>query len=252
MKQTNKPNRDHTRTECLMDNDTSSDGYVIPGAEHTMREIAHQPALWRQVPGRVIPSLHAFVDAIAVEPGAQVVLTGASTSSFADQMLAPALRKSLHRRVDAVATTDIVADPSSCFDEDVPTLLVSFARSGDSPESVAAADLADHMLTNVKHVVFICNAEGHLARDYGAREDARVVLMPDGVNDQGFAMTSNFTSMTLAALLALDATHDEDLAVQVADIGSTVLSGWRSAARELSQRAHKRVVYRVSCAGSSL
>ncbi|MEP7331894.1 MAG: SIS domain-containing protein [Terracoccus sp.] len=216
---------------------------TVAGAENTTREIAQQPALWRQVPSRIEPGLSEFVGEIIAKPNARVVLTGAGTSCFAGQVLAPALRRTLNRRVDAVATTDVVADPSGCLGEDVPTLLVSFARSGDSPESVAAVGLADQMITDVRHLVLTCNPEGRLAREHGAREAAKVVLMPDGANDQGFAMTSSFTTMTLAALLVLAPTFEENLAVKVADIGTAVLSGGDAEIRELSQRAHERVVY---------
>lgn len=154
-----------------------------------------------------------------------------------------ALRRELRRRVDAVATTDAVADPSDCFGEDVPTLLVSFARSGDSPESVAAAELADQLLTDVRHMVLTCNAKGRLARHYGDRDTARVVLMPDGANDQGFAMTSSFTTMTLTALLVLDPSCDAGFAGRIADIGDAVLPVWNSAALELAGRGYERVVY---------
>ncbi len=46
----------------------------------------------------------------------------------------------------------------------MPTLLVSFARSGNSPESVAAVELAEHFLGGrVFHLVITCNADGALA-----------------------------------------------------------------------------------------
>ena len=98
-----------------------------------------------------------------------------------------------------MATTDIVAAPGTCLAEDVPTLLVSFARSGDSPESVAAVDLADELLGDVRHLVLTCNADGRLAQRFTARRTRAVLLMPEQANDKGFAMTSSFTGMTLAA-----------------------------------------------------
>ena len=62
----------------------------------------------------------------------------------------------------------------------MPTLLVSFARSGDSPESVAAAELADQLLSDVHHLVLTCNADGRLAAAVTARMSARTwLLMPE-------------------------------------------------------------------------
>ena len=56
-----------------------------------------------------------------------------------------------------------MAAPRFVFPADVPTLLVSFARSGNSPESVAAVDLADEVLPQCRHLVITCNGEGALA-----------------------------------------------------------------------------------------
>lgn len=216
---------------------------LVRAAANTIREIAQQPTLWRQVPACVGPQVARFVGDLLKEPGARIVLTGAGTSSFAGEVLAAPLRRALRRRVDAVATTDVVADPLGCFGEDVPTLLVSFARSGDSPESVAAAELADQLLTDVRHVVLTCNPDGQLARQYGGRGTARIFTMPDGANDQGFAMTSSFTTMTLAALLALHPECHADIATRIADIGDAVLPGWDADTQELSRRGYERVVY---------
>jgi tagatose-6-phosphate ketose/aldose isomerase len=216
---------------------------LVRAAANTIREIGQQPTLWRQVPDGLGPQVAAFVGDLLEEAGARVVLTGAGTSSFAGEVLAAPLRRSLRRRVEAVATTDVVSDPLGCFGEDVPTLLVSFARSGDSPESVAAVELADQLLTDVRHLVLTCNADGRLARQFGEREAAQIVRMPDGSNDQGFAMTSSFTTMTLAALLALHPGCDADIAAQIADIGTSVLPGWDGGTQELSTRGYERVVY---------
>lgn len=215
---------------------------VRDAAAHTLREIAQQPSLWRRL-SEPVPAARSFVAPVLAQPAARVVLTGAGTSAFAGEVLAPALRRSLGRRVDPISTTDVVADPADCFAGDVPTLLVSFARSGDSPESVAATELADQLLSDVHHLVLSCNADGELARRYGAHERAHVVLMPPEANDQGFAMTSSFTSLTLSALLALDASAALDLGDRLADVAAAVLPTWEEGARELASRGYHRLVY---------
>src|ERR1700754_2772635 len=109
------------------------------GAIDTSREIAQQPTVWREI-GRIAAESGAETDAflkpLLERPDLRIILTGAGTSAYVGEVLAPSLRRRLGRRVEALATTDIVADPLACFAEDVPTLLVSFARSGDSPESL--------------------------------------------------------------------------------------------------------------------
>ncbi|MDO9378087.1 MAG: SIS domain-containing protein [Nocardioidaceae bacterium] len=188
------------------------------GARWTTAEIGQQPRLWRALAARAADDAEtaAFLAPLLARGDLRVVLTGAGTSAFGGEILAPALRRAMARRVDAVATTDLVSDPHGTFAEDLPTLLVSFARSGDSPESVAATALADQLLTDVHHLVVTCNPDGALARDHGGRASSRVLVMPDGANDRGFAMTSSLTCMTLAVLLAFDRV-DTDAVARLAD-----------------------------------
>lgn len=218
------------------------------GAPHTAREIAQQPALWREVEKIVAASrqpLDAFLRPLTARGDLRVVLTGAGTSAFAGQVLQAALARRLGLRVDAVATTDLVADPRGCLAEDVPTLLVSFARSGDSPESVAATDLADRVLSEVHHLVITCNAQGGLARAHAERPASHVLLMPAAANDQGFAMTSSFTCMTLAALLALGGEAYEGVTERLARAAEAVLDDAHveRTVGALLARAPERIVY---------
>ncbi|HEX5300301.1 MAG TPA: SIS domain-containing protein [Streptosporangiaceae bacterium] len=173
----------------------------------TAVEIRQQPELWKLVAAeakRRRAATDDFLRPLLSDRRPRIVLSGAGTSAFAGQVLAPALTARLRRRVDAVATTDIVSSPRAVFGEDVPTLLVSLARSGDSPESTAATAVADELLSSVRHLVITCNSHGQLARAHSDRADSLVLLMPAAANDRGFAMTSSFTSMLLAAQLALD------------------------------------------------
>jgi tagatose-6-phosphate ketose/aldose isomerase len=182
------------------------------GGRHTVAEIGQQPRMWREV-GRILADgrkeLADFLAPFLAQENLRIVLTGAGTSAFAGRLIRGAVARRTGRRVDAVATTDIVSDPYGSFSEDVPTLLVSFARSGDSPESIAAAGLAGRCLTRVGHLVITCNSEGRLAREHAAAPGSHVLQMPAASNDRGFAMTSSFTSMVLAALLAFGAVDGE-------------------------------------------
>lgn len=174
----------------------------------------------------------------------RVVLTGAGTSAFAGAILAPALARELGRRVDAAPTTDIVSNPKECFAEDVPTLLVSFARSGDSPESVAATELAGQCLSEVYHLVITCNPEGELRRRHDSAHRSMVLLMPEEADDQGFAMTSSFTCMALAALLALSTPPvNETLTDRLAAATEHLLTSRGEDARALAAHGYERIVY---------
>jgi tagatose-6-phosphate ketose/aldose isomerase len=223
------------------------DAHAGGGVEHTVREVAQQPTLWREV-ARTAAARHAetqaFLRPLLDRPDLRIVLTGAGTSAFAGEVLAPALTRELRRRVDAVATTDIVSNPRECFAEDRPTLLVSFARSGDSPESVAATELADALLPDCYHLIVTCNSEGRLHRYHAQAERSLVLLMPEQANDQGFAMTSSFTCMVLGTLLTLSpGDRDEALVERLAAAGERVLADLDEPARAVAAAGYERVVY---------
>ncbi len=180
------------------------------GAPHTAREIAQQPAVWQTVQALVASrraELDTFLGPLLQAPSARIVLTGAGSSAFIGQCLAPALVQALADRpgvrVEAIATTDIVSNPSQCLTPGVPTLLVSFARSGNSPESLAAVALADQVVGgDCRHLAVTCAAQGLLATELSSRLDALVLQLPDETHDRAFAMTSSFTGMLLAAAWA--------------------------------------------------
>ena len=80
-------------------------------------------------------------------------------------------------------------------------LLVSFARSGNSPESLGAIKLADRLEENGSRIFITCNAEGRLARIAAAHRDSLLLVLPAETDDRNSAMTSSFSTMLLTALL---------------------------------------------------
>lgn len=218
---------------------------TLSDEEATAREIAQQPDVWAEVVDIVDaarPALDAFIGALSALPASRIVLTGAGTSAFIGDVLHAPLTRTTGARIDSVATTDIVANPQDVFAEDVPTLLVSFARSGLSPESVAATRLADQVLSDVRHLIITCDATGDLYRAHDGRADSLVLLMPRAANDVGFAMTSSFTSMLLAALLAFDPAVRTAVPA-VARAARTLLSSRDAEFRALGRTPYERIVY---------
>jgi tagatose-6-phosphate ketose/aldose isomerase len=178
------------------------------GARWTAQEILQQPEVWSeiqaQIAGQSAP-LAGFIDPWLMDPSSRIILTGAGTSAHIGGCVAPALTRALHRRIEAIPTTDLVASPESYLSAASPTLLVSFARSGNSPESVAALDIADALLPRCAHLVLTCDAQGQLCQRAKDSGNAYVIVLPERSNDRSFAMTSSFTGMLYAAALALRA-----------------------------------------------
>ncbi len=184
----------------------SSDELDRSGAALTAREIAQQPDVWRAVERMISgdAGLHAFLQPLLARPELQIVLTGAGTSACIGECLAPIITKRYGMRAHAIATTDLVATPESCIGASPAILLVSFARSGNSPESLAALTVAEQLTPDCHHLIITCNRQGELYRQGCQRPRTHVVALPEETNDRGFAMTSSFSSMLLSAALAFD------------------------------------------------
>ena len=78
-------------------------------------------------------------------------------------------------------------------------MMVSLARSGDSPESVGALSAVLALEPEIRHLVLTCNETGSLAKTYEAHPGVHVITTADGTNDQSLVMTSSFTNLVLAA-----------------------------------------------------
>jgi tagatose-6-phosphate ketose/aldose isomerase len=216
------------------------------GGFATAHEIARQPDLWRECAEAVEQRrgrTRAFLTPLLTDTRTRIILTGAGTSAFIGQILAPGLARSLRRRVDAIPSTDLVSNPRLHLTGDAPTLLISFARSGDSPESIAAARLADQCLGRVHHLVITCNPAGALATERTGRPDSLVLVMPAAANDAGFAMTSSFTCMLLTALLTLGDPGTADVAARLAKDGERALGTVPREAVQMAAQGFDRVVY---------
>ena len=211
----------------------------------TAREIEQQPRMLVRTHALVAglqAQLRDFIGPVTGNPAARVILTGAGTSAYIGECLGPLLDRALPARVDAVPTTDIVSTPALYLDPGQPLLLVSFGRSGNSPESLAAVALAEALVEDVRHLVVTCNPQGGLAR-VDVRQGMTLQL-PEETHDASFAMTSSFSCMMYATLAALSGS--EPLAPRIepiADAVSRVLAQALPALRGLADQDYQRVVY---------
>jgi tagatose-6-phosphate ketose/aldose isomerase len=218
---------------------------IQAGALWTAREIAQQPASWLHTQDVIrghAASLGGFLDPLLARADLRIILTGAGSSAFIGECLAPLLLRRLNRRVEAIATTDLLSGPTQYLQRDVPTLLVSFGRSGSSPESVAVVDLAEKLLRECHQLVFTCNAQGTLYQRCRERANSLAILLPPETHDQSFAMTSSFTAMMLAASLVFSASDSGSVA-QLARATRELLAEHNTALRALAAENYSRVVY---------
>jgi tagatose-6-phosphate ketose/aldose isomerase len=217
------------------------------GGLDTAREITQQPQTLRAIHDLLVQNgdaVSAFLAPLLARADMRVILTGAGTSAFVGKSLTPYLAGRLPCRLEAIATTDIVAGPNHYLERDTPTLLISCGRSGNSPESVAAIDLANQCISECHHLIITCNADGALAQKMAGQPRGHVITLPDETHDRGFAMTSSFTGMMYAALACLSGIGT--LAERIDPICSAVAAMIKDKAadmRGLAQMGFDRVIY---------
>ncbi len=154
------------------------------GGRVTRAEILQQPALWPDTFDRVARGLERCD---WFSPDNACVFTGAGSSAYAGMAIEAGFPAGA-----AIPTTDLLVDARLCPD----AVLVSLARSGDSPESVAVVRRIQRLFPKVRHLAITCNADGQLAKFPGV---TAIVLDPR-TNDRSLAMTSSFSNLALAGM----------------------------------------------------
>ncbi len=217
------------------------------GYFHTLREICQQPLTW-PVTAEIAAARAAELRA-ALSGVQAVVLTGSGSSLFAAQSLAPVLRRDLNVHVEAAAAGDILTHGSMCLPPLRPCLLVSLARSGNSPESCAVVDLLLTSEPQCRHLAITCNAEGRLATNYRGNPSFLSLVLDERTNDRSLVMTSSFTNMVLAgrALGMLDRLEAfRATAGCLAGAARAILAGHAGDLAEAVRRGFRSAVYLAS------
>ena len=213
---------------------------------NTYKEILQQPKMWLKTLDYVRAHQHqikAFTDKYLGE-GYQIVLTGAGTSAYIGDALEPALFTTGFRGAHAIATTDIITNPQMFFDKDSKVLLVSFARSGNSPESVGAFKAVEKTAGKVAHIFITCNKDGELAQTKG--DNILCILLPPETNDLSLAMTSSYSTMLLCcSMIANIGRIDQDapLIEEVARCVEKAMAKYEGAIEKLASRGFKRAIF---------
>lgn len=216
---------------------------------HTGKEIFSQPKVWEVVYDLIAEQekeISKFLDPIFDISGLQIILTGAGSSAFIGEAAYGLFHKVSGKIVQSIPTTNIVTHPSLFFTANLPTLLVSFARSGSSPESLETIFLADTHCQEVYHLVITCNKKGELSKYMiDSHSRAYVLVLPESTHDKSLAMTCSFTSMLLSALLVVDIHNIKGnlkFVRQIIAQGNEILNK-HSVIKELALKKYERVVF---------
>ncbi|HEX9971540.1 MAG TPA: SIS domain-containing protein [bacterium] len=217
-------------------------------ANFTAREISQQPELWEKTYELALSnekSISSFLQNIFSLPNLDIIFSGAGTSAFIGNSLKVLFQKNTQLRTRSIATTDIVTHPDYYFSKQNPTLLISFARSGDSPESIAAFNLANQFCDSIYHLIITCNQNGRLATNAN-NKNSLVIVLPPEANDQGLAMTGSFTSMLLMAILISKINHIESVKQEIINLcryGRKIIGDYAEQLKSICGLPFERAVF---------
>lgn len=215
---------------------------------HTYREIFQQPEMWRETYNRILDKKGEILSFLSTyyNDESTIIFTGAGTSSFIGNILTFILPKYNIYNIKSVATTDITTHPGAIFQKDKKYILVSLARSGNSPESIAAVNAVNSICgDHIAHIFITCNAHGRLTERVKSRNSLSLFLPPE-TNDQGLAMTSSFSSMLLASILIFDIENIETKKASIDKLGEkaqTMLTDYTDKIWEIASCEFERAVF---------
>lgn len=166
------------------------------GYFHTLSEICQQPWTWLRTCEQMIASRTSLTQ--DVEGIQSLVLTGSGSSEYAAECVRLPLKNALHIDTESIGGGALLLYGAKVLPPGRPGLLVSLARSGDSPESSAGIKLLLEKEPDFRHVVITCNEQGSLAKTYSDHGKVQVITLPEETLDESLVMTSSFTNLLLA------------------------------------------------------
>lgn len=217
------------------------------GAINTAIEISGQPKLWLSIYNKILKEEKEIKDFIKeiTKDTQKIILTGAGTSSFIGHSLEGVVLRKTKKSVLSIPTTHLVSHPEDYFESNTPTLLVSFARSGNSPESVASVSLAEKYTKNCHHLIITCNVQGQLA-NYSFKNKSYVFVLPAEADDKSLAMTGSYSGMLLAALLINDIGeihNNKTMVDNLSQYGNIVVSEFSAEIKQIAEYPFSRAIF---------
>jgi len=191
----------------------------------TLHEICQQPWTWLRTCALMVESSESLQQIL--KEARSITLTGSGSSQYAAECVQFMLRDSVGLPITSAGGGDLLMYGGKALPAERPGLMISLARSGDSPESRGAIELLLETEPKIHHLVLTCNENGSLTKPWRNPERVHVVTLPRETNDQSLVMTSSFTNLLLAArfvgmLDKLDAY--QQLCTKLSDLAKDVIT----------------------------
>ncbi len=222
--------------------------HILESEFLTEVEIAGQPDLWLKLLKNfqfIKNELTEYLKKILNNSDIRIIITGAGTSAFIGDVLLGVFNKSFENHISIVPTTDLITHPELYFNNSKKYLVISFARSGNSPESAQVILLSEELSKKVYHLIITCNEDSELIRTVSSK-DHFTFLMPPEADDKGLAMTGSFTSMLLAGILITKINTEDNLEEQVFTLynyGNKILTEYSKDIQRIATLDFNRAVF---------
>lgn len=215
---------------------------------YTKKEIEGQPILWVETIRSIGKNGQTadFLKSVYEKENLNIVLTGAGSSAYIGESIEHLFRVRKGIAANAIPTTTLVTNFEDYIDVTAPLLLISFARSGNSPESMAVVEIAELLCDDVTHIALTCNSSGKLAKKIKSLPNGMVMMLPSASEDKGLAMTGSFTSMMLAGIYLSKIPTNENLTAaieQIAEDTRKVIESYAPALKSISGKDFDRIVF---------
>lgn len=213
----------------------------------TYKEIFQQPKVWEKEYNILLNNkgiINDFVSKHFETKDTEIIFSGAGTSAYIGNILSVIYGKKGYKNCKSISTTDIITHPEALLPTDKKVILISFARSGNSPESIATVKLANKLCKEVVHIIITCNKDGVLASSISSND--LLLLLPPETNDKSLAMTSSFSTMLLAGLLLIDIKDIEKKRKEIEDLcgnAQSILDLYAHQLEKLSKESFSRAIF---------
>lgn len=215
---------------------------------HTQKEIEGQPDLWIETLQSISENVEIidFLKSVYSIKGLHIVLTGAGSSAYIGETVEHLFSKKPGITANAIPTTTLVTHFKDYINPQTPLLLISFARSGNSPESIAVVDIAESCCKEVYHLALTCNRSGRLVKRIKPLKNGSTLILPPASEDQGLAMTGSFTSMMLSAIFISSIHQGKNTTgnlLQIADDTREIIKTSAPFLKKISEENFDRIVF---------
>jgi tagatose-6-phosphate ketose/aldose isomerase len=215
----------------------------------TASEISRQPELWRDLCGILEDrkaEIVSFLGRIGNLQNIRIIFAGAGSSAHIGETASFIIGRTANIHCEAVATTDIVSSPRSVLFPDTPTLLVSFARSGSSPESTGAVQYARSIVKDLWELALVCDGGSALAKLTSESPKSMTLVMPEESNDKGFAMTGSVSCMILSCFAFFNSARLEEICADIALLADMIEKealGLTGISRRWAEKDYERLIF---------